>query len=578
MMTIKITALIAALLILFAGCSGDIEKGETETGQIAGTQPENTQNGAEIILNGKLEGNKYKNAAYNKDGIRVNFGVLGGQNMFEPGEDIDFWIQVTGKELDGTEAVIRFTSTALRIKEKTSVTLSQPDGGRQTYTGSFKAELNGVYTLELNLAKDIDLFFNVGVVPKNKIAGGDFWFGVQPYVMRAYTWGSGYTVDGQTMEESETSIFNTIEWLGCNITREDGVWGIMQPVENAEMNYGWMDRIIQKTEERGMILNWLLGTAPEWAVKEEYRQLTDDSMVWSVCPQEDKWDAYVTALADRYAADKNIFWEIWNEPDWEFFTGMPEDYLSLLERTAKIFRSRNPGVLLYPGGLTVVNDPNDHRYKDSRPYYAGFKKLLDRGLIDTYSIHIHGLFDDYYFFNTLKEMTKQAGEAGLDMSGIYNTEAGLYETDQDKHAKHLMAKILYTRGHDYKMYVQYSFRAFPADGEDGWAMFDTYLQPKKAAIAYAVLIGKLGQSKKTGTVSDGRSLYADIYYDGTRSVVTVFNDGTKSGKLTPPEGTEFEAYDIYGNPITVDGPVEASLSPVYLVFDGMITADGFVCE
>ena len=130
------------------------------------------------------------------------------------------------------------------------------------------------------------------------------------------------------------------------------------------------------------------------------------------------------------------YWEIWNEPDWEFFTGMPEDYLDLLERTATIFRSRNPGVLLYPGGLTVANDPNDYRYKDSRPYFAGFKRLLDEGLIDTYSIHIHGLFDDYYFFDTLNEMTKQIEAAGLDMSGIYNTEAGLYETDQDLHARH----------------------------------------------------------------------------------------------------------------------------------------------
>ncbi|MDD4774763.1 MAG: hypothetical protein PHZ09_14370 [Eubacteriales bacterium] len=530
MMKTKLTAVIAALLILLAGCSGDIEiQRETETGQITDTQKENTRNGAEIIL----DGNKHTNAGYNKGGLKINFGVLGGQNLFEPG-DIDYWIEITGRELDGTEATIRFTSAALKVKEKISVTLSQPDDGKRTYIGTFSAQLNGVYTLELNLEKDIDLFFSVGIVPKNEIAGDAFYFGVQPYVMRAYTWGGGYNVDGQTMEQSETSILNTVEWLGCNIIREDGVWAAMQSAENAEMNFGWMDRIIQKTQERGIVLNWLLGTAPEWAIKEEYRHLTDPSMVWSVCPVEDKWDAYVTALADRYADNGNILWEIWNEPDWEFFTGMPEDYLDLLERTARIFRSRNPGVLLYPGGLTVANDPNDYRYKDSRPYFAGFKRLLDEGLIDTYSIHIHGLFDDYYFFDTLNEMTKQIEAAGLDMSGIYNTEAGLYETDQDLHARHLMAKILYTRGHDYKMYVQYSFRAFPADGEDGWAMFDTYLQPKRAAIAYAALIGKLGQSEKTGTISDDRSLYADIYYDGSQSVVTVFNDGTKSGKLTPP--------------------------------------------
>lgn len=208
MIKVKLTAIIAALLILFAGCGGDIEiQGETETEQIPETRTENTQNGAGIILDGELkgelngvlegvlEGNKYKNASYNKSGIKINFGILGGQNLFEPGDDIDFWLEVTGKELDGIEAVIRFTSAALRVNEKISVTLSQPDDGRQTYTESFSAELNGVYTLTLTLG-DIDLHFNVGVAWKNEIAGDAFYFGVQPYVMRAYTWGDGYAVDG----------------------------------------------------------------------------------------------------------------------------------------------------------------------------------------------------------------------------------------------------------------------------------------------------------------------------------------------------------------------------------------------
>lgn len=175
-------------------------------------------------------------------------------------------------------------------------------------------------------------------------------------------------------------------------------------------------------------------------------------------------------------------------------------------------------------------------------------------------------------------MTRQAEEAGLSMEGIYNTEAGLYETNEQSQAEHLMAKILYTRGHDYKMYVQYSFRAFPVSPEDGWAIFDSYLQPKKAAIAYAVLIGKLGQCRKVCTVSDNRALYADIYSDGEQSVVTVFSDGISSGTLKLPEGKTFSAYDMYGNPIEVGGSVKASLAPVYLVFDGELTSDGFVCE
>ena len=578
---IFLSFLLLMVITLIAACAEEGGRNQDTSSQ-PGTAAPITDNrtassGIEVDVN--LEGGKYKNVIYNKNGVRVVFGAVGGLNLFEPDSQIGFFAQVTGDSLDGTEARVTFTSISLRINEEKSFTMKQSDGGTHTYTGSFSAKLNGVYTLTLVLDGDIRLSFNVGVVPKNKIASDQFYFGVQPYICRAYTWGTDYAVGGQTSSESETSILNTIEWLGCNLIREDGtVWETMQPTETSDINFIWMDKLVKAAEDRGIILNWLLQSTPKWAVKEEYLALTDENMYWSVCPEEEKWDAYAIALAGRYANNENIFWEIWNEPDWEFFTGKPEDYLSLLERTAKIFRAVNPDVLLYPGGLTVVNDPSDYRYKDSRPYFAGFRKLLDEKLIDTFSIHIHGQFSDGYFFNTLNEMTKQAEEAGLSMKGIYNTEAGLCETNEQSQAEHLMAKILYTRGHDYKMYVQYSFRAFPASPEDGWAIFDSYLQPKKAAIAYAVLIGKLGQCGKVCTLSDNRALYADLYSDGKQSVVTVFSDGISSGTLKLPEGKTFSAYDMYGNPIEISGEVKASLAPVYLVFEGEITSDGFVCD
>jgi len=573
-----LAALMLTAVLLLPSCQEWKGSGQ-ETGSSTITLPTDDTGSGEIEVDTTMNGNKYKHIIYNEKGIRVSFGVVGGQNLFEPNADIPFWFTIAAKELNGTEAKVQLTSIGLRFFEEKSVTLSQPDSEQHTYTGSFTAEKNGIYTMTLILEDDLRFSFRIGVVPKNEKASDIFYFGVQPYICRAYTWGSGYTVKGQTVDESEASILNTIEWLGCNLIREDGtVWETMQPTENSEINYIWMDRLADATDKRDIVLNWLLQTTPRWAVKEEYLSWTDENMYWSVCPQEDKWDAYATALANRYAAKDNIFWEIWNEPDWEFFTGTPEDYLDLLERTAKIFRAVNPEVHLYPGGLTVVNDPSDYRYKDSRPYFAGFKKLLDQKLIDTFAIHIHGTFNDTYFFNTLNAMTQQAEEAGLSMSGIYNTEAGLYSENEDIMATNLMAKILYSRGHDYKMYVQYDFRATPSNESNAWAIFDSSLSPRKAAIAYAVLIGKLGQAEKVATISDSRSLYADLYYDGEQSIVTVFNDGASLGRLTVPEGIAFEAYDLYGNPIDFDGTVDASLSAVYLVCDGKISADGFVCE
>ena len=562
---------------LFASCSRG--GGDTPTSQSGsdGNSDRNTDMTQTVAVDAELKDGKYKNVIYNKNGIRITFGAVGGQNLFEPDSEIGFFAQITGESLDNTDAKVTFTSTYLRVNRELPFRLEQSNGKTHTYSGAFSAELNGVYTLTLVLEGDIRLSFRVGVVPKNKTASDSFYFGVQPYISRAYTWGSGHSVGGQGVDESERSIFNTVEWLGCNVIREDGtVWETMQPTEESELNFTWMDRLVKAAGSRGIKLNWLLQSTPKWAAKQEYLSMTDENMYWSVCPVEEKWDKYARALAERYAKEDGILWEIWNEPDWEFFTGKPEDYLSLLERTAKIFREVNPSVYLYPGGLTVVNEPSDYRYKDSRPYFAGFRRLLDGKLINNYSVHIHGTFGEKYFYGTLEEMTRQAKEAGLSTEGIYNTEAGVFETNEQTQAEHLMSKILYTRGHGFGMYVQYSFRAVPSQPEDGWAIFDSYLQPKKAAIAYAVLIGKLGQCEKTGTVSDERTLYADIYGDGKQSVVTVFGEG---GTLTLPEGVACSAYDMYGNPTEIiNNTVKASLAPIYLMYEGNVIPEQFSCR
>ncbi len=580
-MKVKIHSVLIMLfftVILLAACEGAKKTGpQGESGTAPPTEAPVSSEPSAVDIDSELKGEKYQNMLYRENGISVRFGILGEQNLFEPESEIPFYAEITGRELDGSEARVTFTNISLRFDREHRFILTQADGEKHTYTGSFSASLNGVYTLTLILEGDLRLSFDVGVVPKNQTASDAFLYGVQPYICRAYTWGSGYAVAGQTISESEESILNTIGWLGCNLIREDGtVWETMQPTENAPINWIHMDRLVKVTSDRGLILNWLLQSTPRWAAKEEYLSLTEPDLYWSVCPQEEKWDTFASAVAERYAKEEHIFWEIWNEPDWEFFTGTPEDYLSLLERTARIFRAVNPDLLLYPGGLTVVNDPNDFRYKDSRPYFKGFRRLLDEGLIDTYAIHIHGPFNDGFFFNTLNEMTAQAQEAGLSMSGIFNTEAGLSESNQQVHAENLMAKILYTRGHDAKMYVQYSFRAFPASPEDGWAIFDSSLQPKKAAIAYAVLIGKLGQCEKLFTLSDSRSLFADLYSDGSQSVVTVFCDGRQPpATLKLPKDRKVSAYDMYGNPIEVGDSVTPSLAPIYLVFDGILSRDSF---
>ena len=177
---IFLSVLLLMMIITAAACANEKENNKDSFSQTETAAPiiDSGTESSGIEMDVNLEGGKYKNVIYNKDGIRVIFGAVGGLNLFEPDSQIGFFAQVTGESLNGTEARVTFTSISLRINEEKSFTMKQPDGGTHTYTGSFSAKLNGVYTLTLVLEGDVRLSFNVGVVPKNKIASNQFYFGV----------------------------------------------------------------------------------------------------------------------------------------------------------------------------------------------------------------------------------------------------------------------------------------------------------------------------------------------------------------------------------------------------------------
>jgi xylan 1,4-beta-xylosidase len=131
----------------------------------------------------------------------------------------------------------------------------------------------------------------------------------------------------------------SLKWGSTNVYREDAEG---KPI------YDWTitDRIFDALRDNGVRPLVEVGFMPEALSThpQPYRHSFPDGPVftgWSYPPKDyAKWAALVTAwthhLHERYgdAAGKTWLWEVWNEPDIDYWHGTPEEYDKLYDVTA----------------------------------------------------------------------------------------------------------------------------------------------------------------------------------------------------------------------------------------------------
>jgi xylan 1,4-beta-xylosidase len=131
----------------------------------------------------------------------------------------------------------------------------------------------------------------------------------------------------------------SLKWGSTNAYREDAAG---KPV------YDWTitDKIFDALTKNGVTPLVEVGFMPEALSThpQPYRHTFPDGSVftgWSYPPKDyDKWSALITAwtqhLRERYgeAAGRTWLWEVWNEPDIDYWHGSPEEYDKLYDVTA----------------------------------------------------------------------------------------------------------------------------------------------------------------------------------------------------------------------------------------------------
>lgn len=582
MRKIKIFACVIALLLLgipiFMSCQDDnpVSLPTTETPDL----PNTDETGSVTTENNEVTpmSYRYKNASFSENGLRINFGVLNEINLFEPNTDIPFYVTYSGERCEGKSATIIISGEELA----TNSTIRFDMDGNE-YIGSFKASRNGVYRLTLTIDDlDVHLSFRIGVVPRVKTANDSFLYSCQPCVARLYTHRASVIGQTASVDRQVNSVLKTIEYMGFNGIREDAIyWLDMQPNKEDELNLDLFDQLLEKANAHNQALIYIIGTPPVWAYKEEYKD--DTEVCYNVCPEIEYWEEFCRGIAEhtKDVERGKLIWQIWNEPDGEFFYGTAEEFCERLEVGARTIRKYDPDAYIIGPGLVAPTGLQSDWiwYKDTIIMAKTIKKLMDEGALDTYAHHLHYPFNNDFFDYMADGIGKAERLAGLVNNGAFNTESGVCSHDKQWCAEENVAKALYFRTKGYKNFTVYSFADGSPDVEDGWSMFNGYLQPNKAAIAYAAMLNLVGQATEYEVIAADRALFANIFYDGEKSVVTVYYDGeeqTPCGELFLPEGKSYQAYDLFGNKKRMSASsVVADSDCIYLVYEGKISASEF---
>ena len=492
------------------------------------------------------------------DGMSENglfsYGVKNNKNLFEPGEKVTVVIECADPSFYGKRAKVSLNSEQAGISKRGYFLFEKE---KAQYSFSFTGEKNGIFTVTLTLTDRKKYSFNIGIMQKNNTANDRFYYGVQPYLMRARCWSENDLIPGKNSEQTINTILDSAEFLGANLIREDFVgWGNMQSGAGAEISYDNQDYLVKKVTGLGLKYNWILGcNAGEWSINQKYKGSYVPDMLWTYAPDESLWNSFVEKISDHYADNTGILWEIWNEPNWDFFSGTQEEYFTLLENTAKIIKNKNPKAYVYSGGLAVAERESNLNY------YKKSAELIDEGLLDNFGYHNHDFPDKYY--DNMSQMYSVARKAGLEASGI-NSESGIVGVD----ASFIARKALYTRSKGAKGFVSFSFRKNPKPESDinDFAFFDEYLQPSEAVLSYSTVIRFLGNASFLKNVKDTEDLVVDEYQTEDGLIMVYYSFGKKS-KIKAPENTS-EAYDMYGNPIRIKRKITVSEKPVYVVIKG----------
>ncbi len=355
---------------------------------------------------------------------------------------------------------------------------------------------------------------------------------------------------------------------GAKVMRTGEGWGTLQPTSD-RWEWSRLDKLVQRYGEQGMELQLLLGFNPRWAVDGDVA--AGDWLLWSrKMPRLEPWRAYCTAMAQRYG-DRVRYWEVWNEPDIDFWRGTLDEYLQLLQASYESIKAVDPKLQVMTGGFACY---------DRNPRFV--EGVVDRGQqwFDIFAYHRHG---DFAGFRQEVDGPVAAMRARLQPpKPLYFNETAIASLagGERVQAETLVKKLTFAWSRGSIGYTWYDLRndGFdPKDWEHHYGLLTNDFYPKAVYPTFNTLALLLTDKRYEQELALGDHRFGFVFGSEREQVVATWSEpvaGPARHYILQTDASTAATVDLMGNrtavPVLPGGRVILvnEATPAYLVLTG----------
>ncbi|MCH5375087.1 MAG: hypothetical protein JJ992_14020, partial [Planctomycetes bacterium] len=368
---------------------------------------------------------------------------------------------------------------------------------------------------------------------------------------------------------------------GVKIARGHPVWPRIQPKPD-QWEWASCDAIVDSHAKHGIEIQFLLSGAPRWSWQHEGEGV----------PTVDAWTVFCRKMAERYRG-KVRFYELWNEPDIDFFRGTQEQYIELLRAGYQAIKEADPAAQVTTGGFASWS------HSQTKPEMVPRVINECQESYDLIAYHRHGEFGGFRDELTVN-LLPYCSAVLKEPKPLYFTETGM-DTRFGQHfqARTLPKKIAFAWAHGaiaYTWFNLHDMRAAENPRQPGFTyglytklerlessqsfspenMDYDHAWPKAVYVSYNTLASLLTNKRFVEQYSLGRDQYAFVFGGDDEYIVLAWNETTAVGSpqlVLQTNADRVRRVDMMGNsqswPV-VDGRTVLPLAeePAYLVLDG----------
>jgi Glycosyl hydrolase catalytic core len=268
---------------------------------------------------------------------------------------------------------------------------------------------------------------------------------------------------------------------GARVNRWEFRWDRIEPQPGA-WDYSKDDLAVDSSQTAGLdVLGILIGT-PGWAAAPGQRPGNGlpRGLGRGIDDPQNLWAAYVRQTVTHYGSLVR-WWEIWNEPDLQFFwSSSPEDYFRLLKVSYLVIRA-NSNAKVMMAGMVVPDLAFMRRVLDAADRDPNHS--ANGGYFDVAAWHAYGPARSLY--DNLRQVRRVLDGSGFGASPIWVTEDGFPASNpngEDRQAAYVLQTALYAfaAGADHLLV----YRASDDSTAKSWGLLSSQAIPRHAYLAF----------------------------------------------------------------------------------------------